>query len=196
VQTDVKRMLAYSSISHAGYVLVGLQAASTQGVAGSLFYLLAYTFMILGSFGIATIVGRKGDDRHSLEDYRGLARARPGLAFTFTVFLLAQAGVPLTSGFLAKFYVISAAVEAHSYALAIIAMVAAVIATFFYLRVIVFMYMTDDEGGEEAAPAAPRLTIPAGAGAALALALAFTLVVGFLPSVVLDFARHATILRL
>jgi NADH-quinone oxidoreductase subunit N len=151
--------------------------------------------MILGSFGIATIVGRKGDDRHSLEDYRGLARARPGLAFTFTVFLLAQAGVPLTSGFLAKFYVISAAVEAHSYALAIIAMVAAVIATFFYLRVIVFMYMAD-ESGEEAAPAAPRLAIPAGAGAALGLALAFTLVVGFLPQVVLDFARHATVLRL
>jgi NADH-quinone oxidoreductase subunit N len=195
VQTDVKRMLAYSSIAHAGYVLVGLQAASTRGVAGSLFYLLAYTFMILGSFGIATIVGRKGDDRHSLEDYRGLARARPGLAFTFTVFLLAQAGVPLTSGFLAKFYVISAAVEAHSYALAIIAMVAAVIATFFYLRVIVFMYMAD-ESGEEAAPAAPRLAIPAGAGAALGLALAFTLVVGFLPQVVLDFARHATVLRL
>src|SRR5947209_5176166 len=139
VQTDVKRMLAYSSISHAGYVLVGLQAASSRGVAGSLFYLLAYTFMILGSFGIATIVGRKGDNRHSLDDYRGLARVRPGLAFTFTIFLLAQAGVPLTSGFLAKFYVISAAVEAHSYALAIIAMLAAVIATFFYLRVIVAM---------------------------------------------------------
>src|SRR5437764_2254272 len=165
VQTDVKRMLAYSSIAHAGYVLVGLQAASSRGVAGSLFYLLAYTFMILGSFGIATIVGRKGDNRHSLDDYRGLARVRPGLAFTFTIFLLAQAGVPLTSGFLAKFYVISAAVEAHSYALAIIAMLAAVIATFFYLRVIVAMYMSDDAAADaadedEAEPARPRLAIP------------------------------------
>ena len=197
VQTDVKRMLAYSSISHAGYILVGLQAASTRGVAGSLFYLLAYTFLVLGSFGIATIVGRKGDDRHSLDDYRGLAKARPGLAFTFTVFLLAQAGVPLTSGFLAKFYVISAAVESRSYALAIIAMVAAVIATFFYLRVIVTMFMVDaapataeDEDGQ------PTFAIPVGTGAALGLALAFTLVVGFLPEVVLDFARHATLLRL
>jgi NADH-quinone oxidoreductase subunit N len=195
VQTDIKRMLAYSSISHAGYVLVGLQAGNSRGIAGSLFYLLAYTFMILGSFGIATIVGRKGDDRHSLTDYRGLARARPGLAFTFTIFLLAQAGVPLTSGFLAKFYVISAAVQARSYALAIIAMIAAVIATFFYLRVIVAMYMSGDEA-DEAAAAAPRLTIPIGAGAALGLALAFTLIVGFLPEAVLDFARHATVLRL
>ena len=198
VQTDVKRMLAYSSIAHAGYVLVGLQAGNSLGIAGSLFYLLAYTFMILGSFGIATIVGRIGDDRHNLTDYRGLARARPGLAFTFTVFLLAQAGVPLTSGFLAKFYVISAAVEARSYALAIIAMIAAVIATFFYLRVIVAMYMSGDEEAEEAAatPTAPRLAIPIGAAAALGLALAFTLIVGFLPEAVLDFARHATVLRL
>jgi NADH-quinone oxidoreductase subunit N len=85
VQTDVKRMLAYSSIAHAGYVLVGLQAANSRGIAGSLFYLLAYTFMILGSFGIATIVGRTGDDLHSLDDYRGLARSRPGLRRISTV---------------------------------------------------------------------------------------------------------------
>ncbi|MGH9278511.1 MAG: NADH-quinone oxidoreductase subunit N [Acidimicrobiales bacterium] len=193
VQTDVKRMLAYSSISHAGYVLVGLQAASTTGVAASLFYLMTYTFMVLGSFGIATIVGRKGDDRHSIDDYRGLAKARPGLALTFTVFLLAQAGVPFTAGFLAKLYVVSAAVEAHSYALAVIAMVAAVIATFFYLRVIVTMYMSGEAAeGEER----PEFAIPMGTGAALGLALAFTLVVGFLPEAVLDFARNATLLRL
>ena len=80
VQTDVKRMLAYSSISHAGYVLIGLQAATDKGIAGSLFYLLAYTFMILGSFAIVTLVGREGDGRHALDDYRGLARIRPGLA--------------------------------------------------------------------------------------------------------------------
>jgi NADH-quinone oxidoreductase subunit N len=211
VQTDVKRMLAYSSIAHAGYVLVGLQAANTRGIAGSLFYVLAYTFMILGSFAIATIVGRLGDDRHSLDDYRGLARDRPGLAFVFTVFLLAQAGVPLTTGFLAKFSVISAAVEANSYALAIIAMVAAVIATFFYLRIIVMMYMTDDEAeatepgeapaepaeaGAEGGAVAPPLRIPVGVGAALGIAVAFTLLFGFLPEPVLDFARHATLLRL
>ncbi len=144
VQTDVKRMLAYSSISHAGYVLIGLQAATDKGIAGSLFYLLAYTFMILGSFAIVTLVGREGDGRHALDDYKGLARGRPGLALAFTVFLLAQAGVPFTSGFLAKFGVIAAAVEARSYAIAVIAMLAAVIAAFFYLRVIVVMYMSGD----------------------------------------------------
>jgi NADH-quinone oxidoreductase subunit N len=193
VQTDVKRMLAYSSISHAGYVLVGLQAANDRGIAGSLFYLLAYTFMVLGSFGVVTLVGRRGDDRHGLDAYRGLARSRPGLAFAFTVFLLAQAGVPFTAGFLAKFYVIGAAVESHSYALAVIAMLAAVIAAFFYLRVIVVMYMGDDDPAGEAAP---RVPIPVGAGVALAVSLAFTVVVGILPQFVFDFARHATVLRL
>lgn len=189
VQTDVKRMLAYSSISHAGYVLIGLQAASDRGIAGSLFYLLAYTFMVLGSFAIVTMVGQAGDARHALDDYRGLARTRPGLALALAVFLLAQAGVPFTSGFLAKFGVIAAAVESRSYALAIIAMVAAVIAAFFYLRVIVVMYMTGDaEAGEtpaEDAPGPPAAdevdaggtadeaaadVVPVGAGAPLALA--------------------------
>ncbi|HEV3401154.1 MAG TPA: NADH-quinone oxidoreductase subunit N [Acidimicrobiales bacterium] len=193
VQTDVKRMLAYSSISHAGYILVGLQAATDRGIAGSLFYLLAYTFMILGSFGVVTLVGRRGDDRHGLDAYRGLARTRPGLAFVFTVFLLAQAGVPFTSGFLAKFYVIGAAVESRSYALAVVAMLAAVIATFFYLRLIVVMYMSDQVEGEEPGPV---VEIPAGAGLALGLSLAFTVVVGFLPQFVFDFAEHATVLRL
>jgi NADH-quinone oxidoreductase subunit N len=192
VQTDVKRMLAYSSIAHAGYVLVGLQAATDRGVAGALFYLFTYAFMVVGSFGVVTLVAGRGDDRHDLDSYRGLSSRRPLLALTFTIFLLAQAGVPLTSGFLAKFYVISAAVEAHSYALAIIAMLAAVIAAFFYLRIIVVMYMAPTE--EEAAAAAP-LTIPLGAGASLTAAVLFTLVVGFLPAAVFDFARHATLLR-
>jgi NADH-quinone oxidoreductase subunit N len=191
VQNDVKRMLAYSSISHAGYVLVGLQAANGRGLAGSLFYLLAYTFMVLGSFAVVTVVGRRGDGRHSIDSYKGLARSSPGLAFTFTVFLLAQAGIPLTSGFLAKFYVISAAVQSHSYAIAIIAMLAAVIAAFVYLRLIVVMYM----GGEEE-DAVSRAHIPLGTTIALGIALAFTLVVGFLPQPVFDFARDAALLSL
>ncbi len=191
VQTDVKRMLAYSSISHAGYVLVGLQAANGRGLAGSLFYLLAYTFMILGSFAVVTVVGRRGDGRHTLDSYKGLARSSPGLAFVFTVFLLAQAGIPLTSGFLAKFYVISAAVQSHSYAIAIIAMLAAVIAAFVYLRLIVVMYM-----GGDAEEAVSRVPMPIGTVAALGIAVAFTVVVGVLPQVVFDFARDAALLRL
>jgi NADH-quinone oxidoreductase subunit N len=211
VQTDVKRMLAYSSISHAGYVLIGLQAGNDRGIAGSLFYLLAYTFLIVGSFATVTIVARRGDNRTGLDAYRGLARERPVLAFAFTVFLLAQAGVPFTSGFLAKFYVISAAVEARSYAIAIIAMLAAVIAAFFYLRLIVVMYMGDDQalpGVDPVLPAATdgdgavatavrtRVEIPVGAAIAIGLALAFTIGAGIIPQPVLDFARHATLLRL
>ncbi|MEA2718001.1 MAG: NADH-quinone oxidoreductase subunit, partial [Actinomycetota bacterium] len=169
VQTDVKRMLAYSSISHAGYVLIGLQAATDQGIAASLFYLLAYTFMILGSFAVVTMVGRTGDGHHALDDYRGLSRNRPGLALALTVFLLAQAGVPFTSGFLAKFGVIAAAVQSRSYAIAVIAMVAAVIATFFYLRVIVVMYMSGDQPAGPAVHAVDSLptdaALPADASA-------------------------------
>src|SRR5437764_14987813 len=98
VQTDVKRMLAYSSIAHAGYVLVGLQAATNRGVAGALFYLFAYAFMIVGSFGVGTLVAGGGDDRHDLDSYRGLATRPPLLALTFALFLRAQSGVPLSAG--------------------------------------------------------------------------------------------------
>lgn len=197
VQTDVKRMLAYSSISHAGYVLIGLQAGTANGIAGSLFYLLAYTFMILGSFAIVTVVGGRGDSNHSLDAYRGMAARRPALAFAFTVLLLAQAGVPFTTGFLAKFHVISAAVEAGSYSLALIGMLSAVVAAFFYLRVTVLMYMTAPEAGETAeasAPAQPRLRLPATTGIAVAVAVAFTLAFGLLPSPMIHFARQATLL--
>ena len=205
VQTDIKRMLAYSSISHAGYVLVGLQAASDRGIAGSLFYLLAYTFMVIGSFAIVTIVGGRGDARHDLEAYRGLARARPGLALIFTVLLMAQAGIPFTSGFLAKFYVIAAAVDSGSYVLAVIAMLAAVVAAFFYLRVIIVMYGpaeaaegdgagTDEAGNDARTAGRAAFPIPASIGAALAITVVFTVVVGLLPGPVIDFARHATLI--
>ena len=190
VQNDVKRMLAYSSISHAGYVLIGLHAANTDGIAGGLYYLLAYTFMVLGSFAIVTVVSRTGDKGHALENYRGLAGRRPVLAFAFTVFLLAQAGIPFTTGFLAKFYVISAAVKAESYALALVGMLAAVVAAFFYLRVTVFMYSAAPDDAEPA----PRLAVPAGVGIALGLTLAFTVVFGVLPSPVIRFAERATFL--
>ncbi|HVE47155.1 MAG TPA: NADH-quinone oxidoreductase subunit N [Acidimicrobiales bacterium] len=199
VQTDIKRMLAYSSISHAGYVLIGLQAGTTNGIAGSLFYLLAYTFLVIGSFAIVTVVGRRGDAAHSLDTYRGLAARRPALAIAFAVLLLAQAGVPFTTGFLAKFYVISAAVEAESYALALIGMLSAVVAAFFYLRVTVLMYMTpaaaDEAGpGETAVAVPPRLRLPATTGIAVAVAVAFTVAFGLLPSPMIHFARQATLL--
>jgi NADH-quinone oxidoreductase subunit N len=193
VQTDVKRMLAYSSISHAGFVLVGVQAASDRGVSGALFYLLAYTFMVVGSFGVVTLVGRRGDADHSLEAYRGLAIRQPVLALVFTIFLLAQAGVPFTSGFLAKFYVIGAAVDADSYGLAILAMLAAVVSAYVYLRIVVAMYMSAEEGEEEGAPAdRERVRVPALARLSLGVALAVTILFGVLPGPAVDWADHAT----
>ena len=187
VQTDVKRMLAYSSIAHAGFILIGIEAATERGTQASLFYLLAYTFMIVGSFGIATVVGRTGDTRHSLDDYRGLSTARPVLALAFTVFLLAQAGVPLTTGFLAKLYVIGAAAESHSYALAVIAMVSAVVSAFLYLRIIVAMYMDPPEGDE----ATTLIPIPFAAGLAILLCVAFTVGAGIVPDPVVDWVKDA-----
>jgi len=187
VQTDVKRMMAYSSISHAGFILVGVEAATDRGTAAALFYVLAYSFMVIGSFGVITLVGRTGDSRHDVDDYRGLGRSRPVLALTFTVLLLAQAGVPLTSGFLAKFEVIGAAVDAESYAIAIIAMVASVISAFVYLRIVVSMYLVDASAETDG----EGVRIPAGAGLALLVTVAFTLFAGILPNLVVDFARDA-----
>ena len=187
VQTDVKRMLAYSSINHAGFILVGVQAATAEGVAAALFYLAAYTFMVAGSFGVVTVVGRRGDIGHSLDDYRGLSRDRPALALAFALFLFAQAGVPLTSGFFAKFYVITAAIDAGSTWLAIIAMLSAVIAAFLYLRIIVSMYMSVEDAGE------PRtIPVPFAAGLALVLCLVVTLGAGLFPSTLSSVAKDAT----
>jgi len=194
VQTDVKRMLAYSSINHAGFILVGVQAASADGTAGALFYLAAYTFMVVGSFGVVTLVSRRGDSRTTLDDYKGLSRSEPILAFVFAVFLFAQAGVPLTSGFFAKFYVLKAAIDANSWPLAITAMLSAVIAAFLYLRITVSMYMSDEEeppADEVATPPTRRLPIPLGAGFALAVSFAVTLYVGFLPSSLADTSHDA-----
>ena len=188
VQTDVKRMMAYSSISHAGFILLGVQAASDDGIRGALFYLAAYTFMVAGTFGVITLVSRRGDIGHSLDDYRGLARVRPALALAFAILLFAQAGVPLTSGFVAKFYVITAAVDAGSTWLAVIAMVSAVIAAFLYLRIIVAMFMSSEEDEVRSRASLP---IPFAAGLALCVAVGFTLLVGMWPDLVGEPAQDA-----
>ena len=151
-QRDIKRMLAYSSINHAGFILLGLQAASARGVAGGLYYLFAYSFMVLGSFMVVAAVSAKGDEGHDLESYRGLVRRSPLLATSLAILLLSQAGAPFTTGFFSKFYVLQAAIEAHSYALAVIAMLSAAIAAFFYLRVVLLMF-GDSSQGQDSAPA-------------------------------------------
>jgi len=192
VQTNVKRMLAYSSISHAGFILVAVAAATERGIQAVLFYVTAYTFMVVGSFAIVSVVGRAGDDHHTLKDYRGLARSNPVLSLVFTIFLLAQAGIPFTSGFFAKFYAIIAAVDARMYWLGVIAMLAAVVAAFLYLRLIIAMYMSGPEDAEEALPALGRVRVPFGAGLAIAICFVVTLGAGIFPSTVLDPARKAT----
>jgi NADH-quinone oxidoreductase subunit N len=133
-------MLAYSSINHAGFILLGLEAADPRGVSASLYYLFAYTVMVIGTFAVVTVMARDGDNGHDLEDYRGLARRQPLLALALAVLLLAQAGAPFTTGFLAKLQVVSAVVAVHGYVLAAIAMLSAAIAVFFYLRLAVVMY--------------------------------------------------------
>ncbi|MEZ5239871.1 MAG: proton-conducting transporter membrane subunit [Microthrixaceae bacterium] len=197
VQTNVKRMMAYSSISHAGFILLGVAAASEAGTAAALFYLLAYTFMVAGTFAVITLIGRTGDGRHSLSDYRGLYRDRPGLASVFTVFLLAQAGIPLTGGFLAKFYVVGAVVDQGQYALAVIAMVSAVIAAYLYLKVIISMYFAAPEGAAEVDAsvdefAGPPVRIPAAAGLAIAIALVVTVGLGIVPGPATEVTNDAT----
>ncbi len=197
VQQDVKRMLAYSSISHAGYVLIGVQADSEGGVSSALFYLLTYTFMVVGSFAVVTVVGRKGDRRHSLDDYRGLGSRAPVLAAAMAFLLLAQAGIPLTSGFVAKFTVFAASVEAREYGLTFVGVLTTVIAAFFYLRLIVVMYMTSPPDGQdegEDAPGRRLFELDPSTGLALGLAVVATVVMGVVPSYFLDFADRATLL--
>ncbi|MFV2038698.1 MAG: NADH-quinone oxidoreductase subunit N [Acidimicrobiales bacterium] len=189
VQTDVKRMLAYSSISHAGYLLVGVQAATAEGTASVLFYLAAYSFMVVGSFTVVMLVAGDGDNRTSLADMRGLSEKRPLLAVALTVFLLGQAGVPFTSGFFAKFYVIRSAVDARSYPLAVVAMLAAVVAAFLYLRIMMSVWL--DADSDESASERSRLPIPWGAAVVLVITVAFTLTFGIWPQPVVEMARDA-----
>ena len=184
-QTNVKRMLAYSSISHAGFILMGVQSGSIRGTQSALFYLATYSFTVAGAFGVVTVVGRRGDNAHQLDDYRGLSRRSPFLAFSFLVFLLAQAGVPFTSGFLAKFYVLGAAVSSHSYWLALVAMLSSVISAYVYLRIVLAMY------GDDPAEEAPRFRIPAGARAAIAISVLATIGFGLVPGPLTQAAKTA-----
>jgi NADH-quinone oxidoreductase subunit N len=190
VQTDVKRMLAYSSISHAGYVLIAVQAASARGTSAALFYVLTYALMTIGAFACVAVIAGHGDDEHALSTYRGLARRQPLLAGTFSLFLLAQAGMPLTGGFVAKLSVFSAAVAQGQYVLALIGMIATAIAAYVYLRIILAMYAPADD--EEQPADTVRARVDYGTRIALAFAAAAVLFLGIMPGGMLDFARHAT----
>jgi NADH-quinone oxidoreductase subunit N len=183
LQTDVKRMLAFSSVSHAGYVLVAVHSASAAGTSAALFYLFTYTLMVLGSFAVVGAMG--SDDEHPLSRYAGLGRSRPVIAIGFTVLLLAQAGIPTTSGFIAKFQVIAAAVENKSYFIAAVSMVTAVIGAYMYLRIVMAMYVVD-EGEEGPSPVWHWTT-----SVVVIAAVSFTVIVGLVPQFLIDFAEDA-----
>ena len=144
-QDNIKRMLAYSSIAHAGYMTIGLAAGNYEGVAGIIFYLLAYTFMNLGAFGIVAIVEGKDETNLSIKSYAGLASKHPALAAMLSIFMFSLAGIPPFAGFFGKYYVFIAAIKADLVWLAIAGVVSSVISVYFYLRIVVLMYFKDAE---------------------------------------------------
>jgi NADH-quinone oxidoreductase subunit N len=181
-QTSVKRMLAYSSIAHAGYLLVGLIAANSVGKAAILFYLLSYAVTNLGAFAVMAFLATKSHDHDEVRDFGGLWYARPGLAALMTVFLLSLGGFPPTAGFIGKWYIFAAAVQEGHYALAIIGVLTSVVSVFYYLRIVVMMYMSD------ARHEAPALPLSPAAVAALAMSAAAVFYLGVYPTTVIDLA--------
>jgi len=184
VQTNIKRMLAYSSIAHGGYLLLGIISANRDGKASLLFYLLAYAVTNIGALGIVALLGTAQEQHDELRDFAGLWRSRPALAGVMTIFLLSLGGIPPTAGFIGKWYIFSAAVQEGHYWLAIIGVLTSVVSVFFYLRIVVMMYMT--EGAE-----IPRPRVPVAATTGLAFAVIAVFYLGILPTRVIDLALNS-----
>ena len=185
VQNNVKRMLAYSAIAHAGYLLVAFAAAPEAGISAAMFYAASYTAMNLGAFIVVSHFANAGERYVTLDDYTGLGRRSPLLAMTLTIFLISLIGIPATAGFFAKFYVFSAALKANLVWLTIIAVVNSAIGAYYYLRVIVAMYMRDPTQD------IPVMRVPAGVTATLLCSVAAVLYLGILPGRVLEFATRS-----
>ena len=188
-QSNIKRMLAYSSIAHAGYVLVALTARSDVGTAAAMFYLAAYAFMNVGAFAVVSHLSGRGEKYTLIDDLAGLGKQQPFTAAMLTIFMLSLIGVPLTGGFFGKFYIFRAAIESHLVWLSVLGLLNSAVAAYYYLRVLVVMYM--HEPGEAATRVEP-LTL--GLRAALLLPALGTLVLGMFPSWVLAFAGQSAAL--
>ncbi|WP_328303989.1 NADH-quinone oxidoreductase subunit NuoN [Streptomyces sp. NBC_00435] len=186
-QTDVKRLLAYSSIAHAGFILAGVIATSAEGVKSVLFYLGAYSFVTIGAFAVVTLVRDAGGEATHLSKWAGLGRRSPLTAAVFAVFLLAFAGIPLTSGFSGKFAVFKAAAEGGAGALVVVGVISSAIAAFFYIRVIVLMFFSEPkaDGPTVAVPSPLTMTT-------IAVGVAVTVVLGVAPQYFLDLAGQAS----
>ena len=167
LQNNLKRMLAYSSIAHAGYVMIALVAGGPDGAAAAIFYLTVYSLMNLGAFGLLALLGRGADERVMIADLAGVGFRHPVLGFAMAVFMISLGGIPPTAGFMGKFYVFSVAIKANLIPLAVIGVLNSVVAIFYYLRVTVAMYMQEPQGD----PVPVSWTVPAALGVAIALAL-------------------------
>jgi NADH-quinone oxidoreductase subunit N len=185
VQNNVKRLLAYSSIAHAGYTLMAFAALPDNGVPAAMFYLASYAAMNVGAFAVVSHFGGAGERYVTLEDYSGLGRRSPLLAATLTVFLLSLIGIPITGGFFAKFYVFSAALQANLVWLVIVGVLNSAVASYYYLRLIVVMYMREPKEEISVSP------VPVGVGTALAISLVATIYLGVLPGRLLEYASRS-----
>ncbi len=181
-QGNVKRMLAYSSIAHGGYLLVGLIAANSVGKAGMLFYLLAYAITNVAAFGVIALLSTDDHPHDNVRDFAGLWHRRPGMAAVMTIFLLSLGGIPPTAGFVAKWYVFAAAVQEGYFGLAIVGFLTSVVSVYFYLRIVVLMYMSEDVAVD------PAPIVPRGAVAGLALATLAIFYMGIVPNTIIDLA--------
>jgi NADH-quinone oxidoreductase subunit N len=187
VQNNVKRLLGYSSIAHAGYILVALAAQPELGTAAVMFYLASYAAMNVGAFAIVSHLAGAGEKYVTLEDYAGLGRKSPVLAATLTFFMMSLIGIPITGGFFAKFYVLTAALRSNVVALAIILALNSGVGAYYYLRIIVMMYMREPRSEARVAP------LSAATGFAIAVCLLATLFLGVFPGSVLDYASSSAI---
>ncbi|ODS30987.1 MAG: NADH dehydrogenase I subunit N [Candidatus Scalindua rubra] len=187
-QTNIKRMLAYSSIAHAGYALIALVAGNGLGTASMLFYMLAYTFMNLGAFAVVIVLGRKGEENAMIDDYGGLGYKHPLLAITMSIFLFSLAGIPPLAGFVGKFYIFSAAINSGYIVLAIIGVVNSVIAVYYYLRVTVVMYMRKPVREFAPLSLSPFMIL------ALILTVWGTIHLGIFPARIIELAQKSTLL--
>jgi len=186
VQQNVKPLLAYSSIAHAGYMLVAIAALPSNGIPAVMFYIASYAAMNVGAFAVVSHLARAGERYVNVDDYSGLGARSPILAATLTVFLLSLIGIPVTAGFFGKFYVFSAALQANLVGLVIIGVINSAVASYYYLRVIVVMYMRD---APEPVPISP---VPTALGVALAISVVATIYLGVLPGRVLDYAARTS----
>ena len=182
VQTDIKRMLAYSSISHAGYVLIGLEAGTRQGLRAALFYLFVYTFMNFGAFAVVIFLETRGYAAETVSDFSGLAKRNMPAAIVMLIFLLSLAGIPPTAGFIGKYYLFTAAMKAGYAWLAVLAVLASAVSLFYYFRIAAAMFFSEGQGA--------KLQSSFSLTAAVAICAAGTLAVGIAPERILAVLRH------